>query len=136
MARFSTQVPVESLRPLLETLRRATLAYVDPEGVLHALPVAFDWTPARSRIGIPREGRPAGLGAGAAVALCADAGFHWWELRALLVRGSLVATGAADEGPDTIEWLEIVPRTSRAWDYDRLHEELHEEDREAGDGAR
>jgi hypothetical protein len=122
MANISPRVPPGALRALLAALRHATLAYVDPAGALHALPVAFRWSPERVRVGLARSPRPSGLGAGAAVALCADAGFFWWELRALLVRGALAAGASQDDGSE-LEWLELVPRTSTAWDYGELHEE-------------
>jgi hypothetical protein len=121
--RISNRVRPEHLRELFEALRTATLAYVDPAGALHALPVAFRWEGGRTHVGLPREGCPTGLGTGATIAVTADAGFYWWDLRALLVRGSLVAAGPPAAADPALDWFEVVPRTTTAWDYSTLHEE-------------
>jgi hypothetical protein len=53
-----------------------------------------------------------------------DAGRYWFELRAVTLRGRLVA---APEPPahaaSDLVWLELVPERSVAWDYGTLHEE-------------
>jgi hypothetical protein len=123
VAGVTNRVEVETLRDLLEGARSASLAWVDATGFLHGLPVAFRWSAGRARVGLSRAAAPPDLGPGSAVAVTADAGFFWWELRALLVRGTLAAGPVPEGGTAQLEWFEVVPRTTTAWDYGSLREE-------------
>jgi hypothetical protein len=122
VAGVTNRVRAEALRDVLEAARSASLARVDAAGFLQLLPVAFRWRGARAWVGLSRASPP-DLGAGSAVAVTADAGFFWWELRALLVRGTLAAGPAPESGGAHLEWFEVVPRTTTAWDYGSLREE-------------
>jgi hypothetical protein len=123
VAGVTNRVGAEALRDVLEAARSASLARVDATGSLQLLPVAFRWRGGRAWVGLPRASAPPDLGAGSAVAVAADAGFFWWELRALLVRGTLAAGPAPEGGGAHLEWFELVPRTTTAWDYGSLREE-------------
>ncbi len=115
--RVTRAITPEDLRPLLESPRRATLAYVS-DGAIQVMPVAFRFEGERYLVGLPPgmtppEGR---------VKLLVDDGPWYFDLRGVWVRGRLAACeepGGANAGR---EWFELVPEKAVAWHYGRMRE--------------
>ena len=119
MRHVSNRVGVDALRDLLDKARVAVLAHVDASGVVQALPVAFRWHEGRVRVGLPGGA----LESGVRVALAVDDGWFWWELRAVLARGSLRPSERPDDsGPSDLAWFELAADRVTAWDYGTLRE--------------
>jgi hypothetical protein len=122
MAHVTQRVAPAALDDLLERPPRAGIAFT-AGGRIEVLPVAYRREAGRHRIGVERGLLPA-TGAPEHAVLLVDDGRYWFELRAVTLRGRLLA--AADPsggGASDLVWLELVPERSVAWDYGRLREE-------------
>ena len=54
-----------------------------------------------------------------------DDGTHYFDLRAIYVRGMVTATAAPPGAPAGYRWFEVAPETAVAWDYGQLREADH-----------
>lgn len=116
------RVDPEKLRALLERPPRAAIAFVERERI-EVLPVTYRHREGRHLVGVPRRDLPAASAPERAF-LLVDDGCAWFELRAVSLRGRLLAALAPPaEAPSDLLWLELVPDHVVAWDYATLHEE-------------
>ncbi len=111
--------PVQA-RDLLERVPRAALALAGDQGAL-AQPVRLVARDGCYWVGLaPQAGpRPS---PGQEVVLLVDEGVHWFDLRAIYIRGyaqPAAAPAGAEAGQD---WFEVTPLKTRAWDYGALRE--------------
>lgn len=76
------------------------------------------WRDGRYLVGMPEDaaGQP---GAGQEAVLLVDEGVHFFELRAIYVRGSLKPSEAPEGAPAGRVWFELLPGKTVAWDYGR-----------------
>jgi hypothetical protein len=120
--RITRDVHPSTLRPLLEGSTGAYLAFNDGD-TIEAAAVAFRFHEDRYYVGLPPELADGGVSAGTAVALLIDAGWYWYDLRAIRARGTLQQVEALppDAAP-ALTWLAFAPRTVVAWHYATLRE--------------
>lgn len=124
--RVTQRVPVDGLADLDTRPRRAALAFVDGRGPV-GTPALVRHVDGQLLVGVARAEVPSGPPPRRA-ALVVDDGWYWFELRAVVRRGTLDdvdagpgrdAAGAGDE----IRWFAFSTTSGIAWDYGRLHEE-------------
>ena len=122
MARVTQRVDPADLDDLLERPRRAAVAFCDGARI-EAVPVAYRRRGGRHWIGVAREALPPS-GAPERAVLLTDDGRYWFDLRAVTLRGRLVAAPRPPgERSVDLAWWEVVPERIVAWDYARLREE-------------
>jgi hypothetical protein len=114
------KIAPSAARDLLERIPRACLAFAGDHGP-QAQPIMLEWRRGRYLAGIPANAarRP---GAGQEVVLLIDEGVHFFDLRALYIRGQAQPAAAPPGAPAGRVWLEVVPRKTVAWDYGALRE--------------
>jgi len=123
VARVTQRVDLSQVEDLLERAPRAAIAFlrgarVEPVAVAHLRSDGRSWVGVMPEA-LPREGPPDG------VVLLLDDGRYWFELRAVTLRGRLVAATQPPPGADVrLVWLEFVPDHVVAWNYGTLHEEI------------
>ena len=123
MARITQRVDPGRVDDLLERPRRAAIAFAR-DATVEPVPVAYLRTEGRSWVGLWASALP-GESPPARAVLLLDDGRYWFELRAITLRGRLVAAAQPPPGGDTrLVWLEFVSDHAVAWDYGTLHEEL------------
>jgi hypothetical protein len=121
MKRITRDVHPSALRHLLER-PRAYLAFAEGNAV-DAAPVAFRFRAERYYVGVGAALIRRGVVAGARVTLLLDAGWYWYELQSLRLRGIIRAATPVPAGVDpALTWFEVEPRTLVAWDYGSLRE--------------
>ena len=120
MKRVSRNIDPDSARDLLERVPRACLCFARDQGP-QAQPAALVWQDGRYLAGLPlhTDGQPE---AGQEVVLLIDEGIHFFDLRALSIRGKLGATSAPAGVPSDHTWVEVIPLKTVAWDYGTLRE--------------
>jgi hypothetical protein len=122
MAHVTQRVDPAELADLLERPPRAAIAFAAGERI-EMLPVVYRREGGRHRVGVARGLLPPG-GAPERAVLLVDDGRYWFELRAVTLRGRLVAAPEPPAGVASERlWLELVPEHSVAWDYGRLRDE-------------
>ena len=120
--RITRDVPPSTLRPLLEGSTRAYVAFNDGDAMEAAL-VAFRFHGDRYYVGLTPELAAGRVGAGTAVALLIDAGWYWYDLRAIRARGILQPVDALPpDATPALKWFVLAPRTVVAWHYATLRE--------------
>ena len=99
---------------------RAALSLAGEHGAL-AQPVQLVAQGGRYWVGLaPRAGpRPS---PGQEVVLLVDEGVHWFDLRAIYIRGHAQPAAAPTGAAVGREWFEVLPLKTRAWDYGALRE--------------
>jgi hypothetical protein len=109
------RVDVEQVADLLDTPRRAVLAYVIGHEV-HATPVRICRRGPSFLLGVRVDERPpSGASKGS---LLVDEGRYTLELRGVRIRGLLQPV---DAGPDdTLRWFALDEEAAVAWDYGTL----------------
>jgi hypothetical protein len=121
VSRATQRVAPGDLDRLLAHPPRAAMAFLDGERIA-PVPVAYCRQSGRHRVAVAREALPA-AGPPERAVLLIDDGRYWFELRAVTLRGRLVAAPPPpDAEPDRV-WFELVPDRVVAWDYATLHEE-------------
>lgn len=120
MSRVTRDVDLDSARDLIERGARACLSFASSHGP-QAQPVALAAQGGRWLAGVPGDAgqRP---GAGQEVVLLADEGVHYFDLRALSIRGRLRPAAAPAGAPAGRTWFEVVPLAAAAWDYGSMRE--------------
>ncbi|HSR24472.1 MAG TPA: hypothetical protein VLW53_13035, partial [Candidatus Eisenbacteria bacterium] len=113
-------VDLDSARGLIERGPRACLSFACSHGP-QAQPVLLVAHDGRWLAGIPEDAghRPR---VGQEVVLLADAGVHYFDLRALSIRGRLGPAAAPPGAPAGRTWFEVVPLAAAAWDYGSMRE--------------
>ncbi len=120
MKPVTRNVDPDRMRDLLERVPRACIAFASDRGP-QALPVALVWRDGRYLVGSPEyvDQRP---GSSQEVVLLVDEGVHFFELRAIYIRGRLQPAASPRDTPTGHTWFELIPLKKVAWDYGLLHE--------------
>ncbi len=121
MKQVTRNIDPGSARDLLERVPRACLCFASDQGP-QAQPVVLVWHNSRYLAGIPQETdrKP---GPGQEVVLLIDEGVHFFDLRALYIRGQVKPAEVPREAPAAnYTWVEVVPLKTVAWDYGTLRE--------------
>jgi len=116
--RLTRDIDLADARDLLERAPRASLAYAQAAGPC-ALPIAFVWRHDRYFVGLPA---PTDLQADQEVVLLIDEGMHFFDLRAVYLRGRVKPVDPPLNAPADQAWFEVLPTKVVAWDYGTLHE--------------
>lgn len=120
MKQVTRNIDPDSASDLLVRGARACITFACSNGP-QALPVMLVWLDKRYLVGIP-EGATQQPSTGQEGVLLVDEGVHFFDLRALYIRGSLQPAGAPENAPAGHTWFEIVPLKRVAWDYGMLRE--------------
>lgn len=120
MKRVTRNVDQDSARDLLERVPRACLCFASEQGP-QAQPIALVWQDGRYLAGIPPHAdcQP---GPGHEVVLLIDEGVHFFDLRALYIRGRLEPAETPRDVLGGHTWVEVVPLKTVAWNYGMLRE--------------
>ncbi len=115
--------PVDA-QDLLERVPRACLAFAGEHGPC-AQPIALVWLDGRYLAGISATAnlQPA---VDQEVVLLVDEGIHFFDLRAIYMRGHARPIEAPLHAPAGRIWVEIIPLKTVAWDYGTLREATDE----------
>lgn len=105
---------------LLDQAPRACIAVAGDDGP-QALPVAFAWVDGRYLAGVAGDTGPL-LEADDEVVLLVDDGVHFFDLRAVYVRGRAEPTAPPAGATGGRTWFEVVPQLRVAWDYGQMRE--------------
>jgi hypothetical protein len=111
--------PVEA-QDLLRRVPRASLAFASDHGP-HAQPIAFVWRDGRYLAGIPAAANLQPT-VDQEVVLLVDEGVHFFDLRAIYIRGRVRRAEAPTDASPGRTWFEVIPLKIVAWDYGTLHE--------------
>lgn len=105
---------------LLERVPRACIALAGRHGPA-CLPVRLLWDDARYLVGVPEDisPRPA---TGQEIVLLVDDGIHWFDLRAVYVRGHVTPVDPPPGAPARHVWFDLAADKTVAWDYGQLRE--------------
>ena len=120
MKQVTRNIDPGSAQDLLERVPRACLSFACDRGP-QAQPVVLVWHDGRYLVGIPqkadRKPEP-----DQEVVLLIDEGVHFFDLRALYIRGRVTPVEAPRQGQASHTWFELVPLKMVAWDYGTLRE--------------
>jgi hypothetical protein len=120
MKQVTRDIDPGEARDLLERVPRACIAFSSSAGPV-SRPVELVWKNDRYFIGIA-EGEDQGPDGGDEVVLLVDEGVLFFDLRAIYVRGRIMAADAPAGGAAGRRWFELVSAKTVAWDYGRLRE--------------
>jgi hypothetical protein len=120
MKRVTRNIDPGGARDLLERVPRACIAFACDYGP-QAQPIVSVWHDGRYLAGISED---ADLlpGSGHEVVLLIDEGVHFFDLRAIYIRGLVKPAEAPGGAPVGRTWFEVVPLKTVAWDYGTLRE--------------
>ncbi len=121
MKRVTRNIDPSSAQDLLERVPRACLCFANDDGP-QAQPIVLVWHDGRYLVGLLEEAdhQP---DSDQEVVLLIDEGVHYFDLRALYIRGQVKLASAPPEAPAADHtWLEVVPLKTVAWDYGSLRE--------------
>jgi len=121
MKQVTRNIDPASARGLRERVPRACLCFASEQGP-QAQPIVLVWHDGRYLASIPQKAdrKP---GPGQEVVLLIDEGVHYFDLRALYIRGQVKQASAPPEAPAAdCTWVEVVPLKTVAWDYGTLRE--------------
>jgi hypothetical protein len=105
---------------LLERAPRACLAFAGEDGPA-VLPAMFVLRDGRYFAGLADGNGPL-PNPGLEAVLLVDEGVHWFELRAVSLRGFLRVAEAPPDSSAGYAWFELEPARIGAWDYSQLRE--------------
>lgn len=109
-----------SAQDLLERVPRACLSFAGDRGP-EAWPVVLLWRDGRYLIHFQQSaGCPPA--AGQEAVLLVDEGGHYFDLRAIYIRGQVRPAEAPPGAPFKRAWYELVPLKTVAWDYGQMRE--------------
>lgn len=115
------RVSLAGVEDLVDRPARAAIACAGPDG-----PECFPVVVRRDggmRIGVHPTAVPA-IGDPDRVVLVIDDGAYWFELRAVVWRGSVSAAGDGDRSAgENLVWFQLDPHRCVAWDYGQLRSE-------------
>lgn len=140
LSRSLIRLTPEELDDLLSSEKTVRVGTISPDGYPHVAPMWFVWLDGAVWLySLTRSRRQSDLAGGSKVALCADTGDHYGELRGAVVYGTPVE--AADDprlpearrafgrkywGIDDIPhqkshvWLKVVPDRIASWDFRKI----------------
>ncbi len=120
MKRVTRNIDPGSARDLLARVPRACICFACDHGP-QAQTIVLMWQDGRYLADIPEDAdrRPS---SGQEVVLLIDEGVHYFDLRAIYIRGRVKPTEAPRGAPAGHTWLEVVPLKTVAWDYGMLRE--------------
>jgi hypothetical protein len=120
LKQVTRNIDPDSARDLLRRVPRACIAFARQDGP-QAQPVALLWRDDCCLVGIPAA---ANLQPGPSqeVVLLVDEGVHFFDLRAIYIRGQARPVEAPPDALAGRVWFEVVPLKTVAWDYGTLHE--------------
>ncbi len=120
MKRVTRNIDPVYARDLLERVPRACISFACDDGP-HAQPIVLVWHDDRYLAGIPENTnrRPA---SGQEVVILVDEGIHFFDLRAIYIRGHVKPVETPSDAPAEHTWFEVVPLNTIAWDYGLLRE--------------
>jgi hypothetical protein len=118
--RVTRDIDPSRAQDLLERVPRACLGFASEQGP-QARPIVLLWQEGRYLAGIleQTEYQP---WEGSEVVLLIDEGVHWFDLRALYIRGQVKLASAPRNAPSGHTWVEVVALKTVAWDYGTLRE--------------
>ncbi len=121
MKRVTRNIDPGSARDLLERVPRACLCFASDHGP-QAQPIVLVWHDDRYLASIPQNADCQPV-SGQEVVLPIDEGVHFFDLRALSIRGQVKQASAPSEAlVADCTWFEVVPLKTVAWDYGTLRE--------------
>ncbi len=120
MRQVTRNIEPDSAHDLLERAPRACIAFASDEGP-RAQPVSLMWRDGRFFVGIPADARPQ-PGSSHEVVLLVDEGVHFFDLRAVYIRGQIQPADPPGNVPPGSHWFEVFPTKTVAWDYGELRE--------------
>lgn len=120
MKSVTRTIDPESARDLLERVPRACISFIHEDGP-QAQPAALVWRDNRYRVGLP-ETEKRQPNSGQEAVLLVDEGVHFYDLRAIYIRGHLRTVEAPTDAKAGYVWFEVDPILTVAWDYGTLHE--------------
>lgn len=120
MKRVTRNIDLTGMRDLLERVPRACISFACDHGP-QAQPIMFVWHDGRYLAGLPEEA-DRWPSPEQEVVLLIDEGVHYFELRAVYVRGKLTPAKPPQHAPANRMWFEVVPLKTVAWDYGRFRE--------------
>jgi hypothetical protein len=116
-ARVTRDVELDDALDLLQRAPRACLSWNNEDGPI-AEPVVVQW---RDRRCLTRVAGTAGrLMHGQEVVLLVDEGVHWFDLRAVYLRGVARSVEPPPHSSPGHVWFEITVASGVAWDYGKL----------------
>jgi nitroimidazol reductase NimA-like FMN-containing flavoprotein (pyridoxamine 5'-phosphate oxidase superfamily) len=118
MTRVSRDVDLTEVDDLLERVPRACLAFAGEDGP-EAIPVELVWRDGRYLAGSSATSR-ARPSVGQECVVLVDEGVHWFDLRAVYVRGRAQPVPAPQWARPGRTWFEVEPTKIVAWDYGKL----------------
>lgn len=120
MKRVTRNIEPDYAHDLLERVPRACIAFASDNGP-QAQPIVLVWHDSRYFVGIPENvhQRP---NSGQEVVLLVDEGVHFFDLRAIYIRGQVQPAEVPKDAPVNHIWFEMVPLKIVAWDYGALRE--------------
>lgn len=120
MKRVTRNIDPGSARDLLERVPRACIAFASDHGP-QTQPIVLAWHDGRYLAGIPEDADPR-PSPDQEVVLLIDEGVHFFDLRAIYIRGRVKPAEAPRGAPAGRTWFEVVPLKTVAWDYGTLRE--------------
>jgi hypothetical protein len=120
MKHITRDIDPAEAHDLLEQAPRVSLTFASDHGP-HALPIAFVWRDGRYLVGLA-EATDLQPAIDQEVVLLVDEGVHFFDLRAIYIRGRVKPTAAPADAPAGRAWFEVSPLKIVAWDYGTLHE--------------
>jgi hypothetical protein len=107
-------------RDLLERVPRACLAFASAEDP-QALPAVLVARDGRYLVGISELANQC-PGPGQEAVVLVDEGVHYFDLRAIYIRGHSQPVGAPTGANGDHNWFEVIPLKTVAWDYSSRRE--------------
>jgi hypothetical protein len=124
LRRVTRNIDPERAADLVDGTARACICFAGQDGP-DARPIVL-----RQRAGRYLAGGGAllagSLRPGQEVVVLADEGIHWFDLRAVYIRGRVRPGGVPGDASVGSAWFEVVPIKVVAWDYGQLREEPNE----------
>lgn len=120
MKPVTRNVDPDRARDLLERVPRSCMCFGCDQGP-EAQPVGLMWRDGRYLVSLPADARCRPT-SGQEVAVLVDEGVHWFDLRAIYIRGRVKPSEAPANAPRGCTWFEVFPLKIVAWDYGTLRE--------------
>jgi hypothetical protein len=120
MKQVTRNIDPDSARNLLERVPRVCLCFACEQGP-QAQPIMLMWQDGRYLVGLPLDADHL-PGSDQEIVLLIDEGVHFFDLRALYIRGHVQPFEAPAVAPNGSTWFEVVPLKTVAWDYGTLRE--------------
>jgi hypothetical protein len=122
MGRITHAVDSEKMWGLLERVPRACIAFLSA-GMVDVLPVEFRFQEGRYWIGISGGGSGPAPGPEESVKLLIDEGMYYFDMRGIWIRGrALFSEERPEAGSPALNWFQLVPEKSIAWDFGAMRE--------------